>query len=280
MKTGISAVLSLVSVACVATALGAEPPSYQALVGTVIVERAERPNKERVDIRLRLYDDATTTTLSTLQPVMMAAPDMSGVASKPPLRAPTTGTVTITFNGRTSTEPSADFHVIEGDMGIVMVAVPAEVLGERSSWLSVEVRDPAGWNPMKPRVEISRRIMGKQGDHVLPPGAIVTHGDLAIESAALGGFGAERAPRPFLRAQWIQNERTSIRLSMLDDLLKSHLKIGMTEREVDALLGPPSETTLWKEWSRAYPLGTSIDSTWLVLRFEEGRLVDKDVVRD
>ena len=67
---------------------------------------------------------------------------------------------------------------------------------------------------------------------------------------------------------------------MLDDLLKSHLKIGMTEREVDELLGPPSETTLWKEWSRAYVLGTMIDSTWLVLRFEEGRLVDKDVVRD
>jgi hypothetical protein len=69
------------------------------------------------------------------------------------------------------------------------------------------------------------------------------------------------------------------RLRMVDSLMDSRLLHGRTRPQVVELLGPPDDTSKWREWDLVYHLGPErkalfrIDSEWLVLRLGPGRAV-------
>ena len=72
---------------------------------------------------------------------------------------------------------------------------------------------------------------------------------------------------------------------MADGLLKSNALIGKRRQEIVALLGEPPATSYFSEWDMVYVLGPergfiSIDSEWLVLRLEHGRVAEARLVRD
>jgi len=93
-------------------------------------------------------------------------------------------------------------------------------------------------------------------------------------------------PLKFESATWIAatvpTDKTRYR--MHEDLLRSHLAIGMTRAEVVALLGPPARTAYFKEWDMVYPMGPEpgfgVDTVWLVLRLQADRVVEHQVVTD
>lgn len=68
----------------------------------------------------------------------------------------------------------------------------------------------------------------------------------------------------------------SIRQQMVDDLLATHLHVGMTRDDVLALLGPDDETAPFPRGAAAsvYWLGAErgfpVDSEWLLLDFDAG----------
>ena len=76
------------------------------------------------------------------------------------------------------------------------------------------------------------------------------------------------------------------RLRMADDLLDRNLRTGILRAEVENLLGPPDETSYFRDWDLVYRLGPErgnfgIDSEWLVLRLDAGgRIAEYRIVRD
>jgi hypothetical protein len=93
---------------------------------------------------------------------------------------------------------------------------------------------------------------------------------------------------PFESAAWRDGERIdfedSVRLRMVDDLLRRHHLVGMSKAEIDELLGPPTETGGFAGYDYAYLLGPEraffrTDSEWLVIKFDQGRVVEARVVR-
>ena len=75
------------------------------------------------------------------------------------------------------------------------------------------------------------------------------------------------------------------RASMTADLLEDDALLGMTEEEVTALLGPNDDETGYyvKEDRHVYWLGarrTLVDSEWLLLDFDGGRVVSCSVATD
>ena len=77
-----------------------------------------------------------------------------------------------------------------------------------------------------------------------------------------------------------------VRLRMVDDLLARRLIDGKTRAEVIALLGPPPETSYFRQYDLVYWLGPErsifgIDSEWLGIRFGvDGRVKDVRLLRD
>jgi hypothetical protein len=77
-----------------------------------------------------------------------------------------------------------------------------------------------------------------------------------------------------------------IRLRMVNDLLQQHPLTGVSRSEVLELLGTPPATNYFSNWDLVYWLGPergllSIDSEWLVIRFDKtGKVAKFDVVRD
>lgn len=77
-----------------------------------------------------------------------------------------------------------------------------------------------------------------------------------------------------------------VRLTMADDLVASGTLRERTRDEVEALLGPPTETPKFATWDMIYYLGPErsllrIDSEWLVLKFgADGRAREISLVRD
>jgi hypothetical protein len=72
--------------------------------------------------------------------------------------------------------------------------------------------------------------------------------------------------------------RWPTRLRMVDDLLEGGVLAAAKRNEVINLLGPPDDTSYFREWSMVYWLGPErgvvrIDSEWLVLRFDESNTV-------
>ena len=76
-----------------------------------------------------------------------------------------------------------------------------------------------------------------------------------------------------------------VRLRMVDDLLKKHNLIGMSKEEIDKLLGVPPKTSYFKKYDYVYRLGQErdlipIDSEWLVIKFENGKVAAACLTRD
>jgi hypothetical protein len=76
------------------------------------------------------------------------------------------------------------------------------------------------------------------------------------------------------------------RLRMADDLLRIGTLRGAPREEVERLLGPPDQTSYFKNWSMVYWLGPErgfirIDSEWLALRLnQQGVVAEVEIVRD
>jgi hypothetical protein len=76
------------------------------------------------------------------------------------------------------------------------------------------------------------------------------------------------------------------RLRMADGLVRSGMLRGQSAAAVRDLLGPASPTEKWRDWDLVYWLGPergpiSIDSEWLVVRFDRNGVVSEArVVRD
>ena len=76
-----------------------------------------------------------------------------------------------------------------------------------------------------------------------------------------------------------------VRVRMVDDLLRKHRLVGMTREQVDGLLGVPPHTNYFREYDYVYWLGPergfiSIDSEWLVIKFEKGVVTEARVLTD
>jgi hypothetical protein len=76
-----------------------------------------------------------------------------------------------------------------------------------------------------------------------------------------------------------------VRLRMVDDLLSRHRLVGMSTEEIDELLGPATPTGHFGAYDYVYWLGPersfiSIDSEWLGLKFDGGRVVEASILRD
>ena len=94
---------------------------------------------------------------------------------------------------------------------------------------------------------------------------------------------------PFDSLKWqneeLVNSRNPLRIRMVDDMLKKHNLVGMTKENLIALLGVPPKTDYFSSYDFVYWLGPergflSIDSEWLVIKLENGTVVEALVVRD
>ena len=79
--------------------------------------------------------------------------------------------------------------------------------------------------------------------------------------------------------------RDEVRIRMVDDLLRRYDLVGMTELEVQALLGPPRDTPYFSEYDFVYLLGPErsffgVDSEWLCLNFSSGIVTETRVLSD
>ena len=108
----------------------------------------------------------------------------------------------------------------------------------------------------------------------------------ALVSLACGHRAA--APRVFDSSAWKVQRRDfqdKTRCSMVDSLLKEHPLRGLSKAEVITLLGPQDDPSYFKSWDLRYWMGQQhgfipIDSEWLVIRFEDGRVSEYAIVTD
>ena len=82
-------------------------------------------------------------------------------------------------------------------------------------------------------------------------------------------------------------ENPAERTMIVDDLLEDHLQIGMTQEEVETLLGvDDNDEGLFVQMDRlVYWMGPergffSIDSEWLLVDFQNGLVTGYDIVTD
>lgn len=101
-------------------------------------------------------------------------------------------------------------------------------------------------------------------------------------------------PAPFDRDVWLAGEKADFsadapRLRMADGLIGSKVLLGRNRAEIEALLGPDSDTVKFRSYERrelVYWLGAErgympIDSEWLVVRFDKReRVTEARIVRD
>lgn len=113
---------------------------------------------------------------------------------------------------------------------------------------------------------------------------------LAVIAVLVGSLAA-CAPggKPFDSGAW-RNANTEqndpVRLSMVDDLVRSKRLVGKTRPQVVELLGEP-DGGKFQDWDMVYWVGPergtymAIDSEWLIIRLDEsGRVVEVKNVRD
>ncbi len=91
----------------------------------------------------------------------------------------------------------------------------------------------------------------------------------------------------FESSQWKVHleSQDPIKLEMVDDLLSRHQLIGMSTKEIEALLGKPPKTKYFKNYEYVYWLGPErspfgIDSEWLGIKFQNGVVIKADILRD
>lgn len=108
--------------------------------------------------------------------------------------------------------------------------------------------------------------------------------------AALAAFvlirtmGAQQDAMPFDQTVWTDDDaiyqEPNPRRLMADDVMKNHLRTGMSRQDVIALLGKPTDAPHFQDRDLVYWLGSeggfiSIDSSWLVLDLGETGTVEK-----
>lgn len=76
-----------------------------------------------------------------------------------------------------------------------------------------------------------------------------------------------------------------VKINMVDDLLKNYQIIGKSRSEVEELLGKPPITSYFKDYDFVFWLGPErsafgIDSEWLGIKFQDGKAVQVDILRD
>lgn len=81
------------------------------------------------------------------------------------------------------------------------------------------------------------------------------------------------------------NERNSVRLRMVNDLLKKYKFVGMSRNQINELLGIPEPTGYFRNFDYVYWLGPergfiSIDSEWLGIKFRNNVVIDVKTLRD
>jgi len=114
-------------------------------------------------------------------------------------------------------------------------------------------------------------------------------GALAV-GLGLVWYSANR-PTSFDQAVWLGGEKAGFssdapRLRMADGLLASRILEGKSRAEVESMLGSPTRTNKFRDFDLVYWLGAergfiSIDSEWLVIRFDAGNSVNMvSIVRD
>ena len=94
--------------------------------------------------------------------------------------------------------------------------------------------------------------------------------------------------RAFDAEMWRQPQApgSTVRLSMVEWLIRSGRLDGLTRPQLFALLGPPTEFGYFQDWDLVYLLGPErglfgIDSEWLVIRLgPDGRVADYRIARD
>ena len=94
--------------------------------------------------------------------------------------------------------------------------------------------------------------------------------------------------RPFNAEMWRQPQvpGSTVRLSMVEWLVRSGRLDGLTRPQVLALLGPPTDLGYFQNWDLVYLLGPErglfgIDSEWLAIRLgKDGRVAEYRIVRD
>ena len=84
---------------------------------------------------------------------------------------------------------------------------------------------------------------------------------------------------------WLLNGDESVRLNMVDDLLRRYKLVGMSRTELEALLGKPPPTGYFANYDYVYWLGPergfiSIDSEWLCIKFKDDIVIDAKICRD
>lgn len=99
-------------------------------------------------------------------------------------------------------------------------------------------------------------------------------------------YAQRQSFQPMLWKTAIQTDTDNpIKIRMVDDLLRRFKLIGMTQKQIDELLGKPPHTEYFSEYDYVYWLGPerslfSIDSEWLCLKFKNGVVVQADMRRD
>ncbi|MSU55855.1 MAG: hypothetical protein EXS51_00890 [Candidatus Taylorbacteria bacterium] len=83
--------------------------------------------------------------------------------------------------------------------------------------------------------------------------------------------------------QLVDNWENSIRLRMVDDLLRKHELVGMSKNQVDELLGVPKPTGYFSDYDYVYWLGpkrrfVSTDDEWLGIKFKNNIIVEAKIL--
>lgn len=114
---------------------------------------------------------------------------------------------------------------------------------------------------------------------------------IGVISVALVVYGIFYSPLPFAKSLWISGSNHSydflkLRNRMADGILISDGLLGKDRLAVIERLGQPTNTAKFDSWDLVYRLGNergfiSIDSEWLVIRFDSsGRVSKASLVRD
>ncbi len=119
-------------------------------------------------------------------------------------------------------------------------------------------------------------------------GAIVVPYAIFISYIFLAPAAQDYASRiEFNSESWKQGDmdNSGIRLKMVDSLMQKYSLKGMSRAEIKKLLGVPASTSYFTQYDYVYWLGPergfiSIDSEWLVIKFENETVSDIRILRD
>ncbi|MGG4153816.1 hypothetical protein [Peribacillus muralis] len=112
---------------------------------------------------------------------------------------------------------------------------------------------------------------------------IITSVGLLLLLSCLVLLGVNESKARFTTERWLGDHEE--RIYMVDDLLKGRGLVGKSEKEVIALLGPPTDTEYFSgEAASIYYLGAErgfirIDSEWLLLWYDGRDKVVKQEIR-